>query len=599
MISPLKAAPAMQVRLGTRGSALALTQADLVVRAARGAVPELVIEPVTVRTEGDSDKTSPLTVIGGRGVFTSGLQDALLAGQIDAAVHSAKDLPSEQVPGLAFAAFLAREDPRDVFVSRHGLGLAALPPGPTIGTSSRRRAAQVQAVRPDARIVDLRGNVDTRLRKARQTDLDGIVLAAAGVARMGWQEAVTEYLPLDTFVPSPGQGALAVEVRATEEGAAALLSRLDDPAVSLSVRAERAFLRAIGAGCTTPVGAHAAIDDGRLLVRGMLADEDGERVEWAEARFALADAEAGAAELARELASRLGAPRRPRPRPTAAEPGPLAGLSVLVTRAREQAGTLSAALRARGAIPVEAPTIRLVPLSDPAPLDRALAAMAEGAYDWVVFTSGNAVGAVHGRLAALGFGAAGFARVKVAAVGEATAARLAEAGVRADLVPERFTATAMVAALTAVGVRGARVLLPQGSLARETLAAGLRSAGAAVEAVEAYRTVPAKGLHPAVRERLLRGEVDVAIFASPSALSGLAALLGGDLRPLRGVTVACMGPTTAAAARAHGLRADVIPEDSTVEGLVAALVAHTRLRPPASSLSAHAPDHPYAAGGGA
>ncbi len=278
MMTPTLPLPIL--RFGTRGSALALAQTEALERAFRRRHPEVETARQIIQTEGDVDKTSPLTVIGGRGVFTSALQMALAGGTIDAAVHSAKDLPSERPAGLEISAFLLREDPRDVLVSRHGCPLAELPRSPLIGTSSRRRVAQVLAQRPDARIVDLRGNVDTRLRKALETDLDGIVLAAAGVTRMGCQHVITEYLPLDRSIPSPGQGALAVETRIQDEGPGRLIAGLDDPAVSVPVRVERAFLRGVGGGCTTPIGAHAQVMGCWVRLRCMLAAEDGQRVEW-------------------------------------------------------------------------------------------------------------------------------------------------------------------------------------------------------------------------------------------------------------------------------------------------------------------------------
>jgi hydroxymethylbilane synthase len=590
------------LRLGTRGSALALAQAEAVAARAARRHPELAVDRVVVSTAGDLDKTSPLSVIGGRGVFTSALQEALVAGRIDAAVHSAKDLPSEQHPALAFAAFLAREDARDVLVSRHGLALAALPDGPVIGTSSRRRAVQVRAARPDARIVELRGNIDTRLRKALETDVDGIVLAAAGIARMGWERFVTEHLPLDAFVPAPGQAALAVETRAADQATRDLIGPLDEPAVAVAVRAERAFLGAIGGGCTTPVGAHAVVEGNRVWLRCMLASEDGARVEWADERYAVADAEAGAADLARRLHSRVepggwatnrrgvamvGAATAESP-DDRDEPLPLAGRSVLVTRAREQAGGLVAALRAAGAEPVEAPTIRIVDAHDPTPLDRALAGLGDGDYAWVVFTSTNAVQRVLSRLAARGEDATAFDRVKVAAVGDATAARLREAGGSVDLVPARPTADGIVAELTDRVLVGHRVLLPQGSLARDGLARGLRAVGAVVDAVEVYRTVPETVLPTDVGSRIARGEVDVVTFASPSAVRNLAALLGGTLAPLRGATIACVGPTTAEAARAAGLAVDLVADDPSVGGLVAALVGHLPSRSVVSPVDAGA-----------
>jgi hydroxymethylbilane synthase len=561
-------------RIGTRGSTLALAQTELIISALRARHPEVFAERIVVRTDGDVDKTSPLTAIGGRGVFTSALQDALRRGTIDAAVHSAKDLPSEEPPGLALSAFLLRDDPRDVVVSRHARPLLDLPPNPTIGTSSRRRAIQVRALRPDARIVDLRGNVDTRLRKAFETELDGIVLAAAGVLRMGYADRIAEFLPVERFVPSPGQGALAVETHDSPTGIAALVSELDDPVVSVAIRTERAFLRGVGGGCTTPIGAYARNETGAILFRCMLASEDGERVAWANERLDPADAERDAEELARQLLAEIGrAPLERGIRASAAVERPLAGLSVLVTRPTDQAAKAAEALRAAGAEPILAPMIRIEDPTEAGALDATLRRVAEGGFDWVVFTSGNAVEHVLSRLRTLGLDSRVFSGVKVAAVGIATAAKLEDAGVPVAVVPSRFDAESVLAALTDRGVDDQRILLPQGNLARDTLATGFAAAGAQVEVVQAYRTVAADRIDSELRTRLFAGGIDVLTFASPSSVRTFAAFFE-DVAPLRRSAIACVGPVTAEAAREAGLRVDIVAAEATVAGLISTLIAN-------------------------
>lgn len=584
--SPNAAEPAGTIRFGTRGSALALAQTDRVIRLLAAREPGLHLERVVIRTEGDADKVTPLTVIGGRGVFTTALEEALRRRTIEVAVHSAKDLPSESALGLDLIAFPERDDPRDVLVSRHRCALHDLPPRPTIGTSSRRRAAQVKFARPDSRVVELRGNVDTRLRKAVETELDGILLAAAGVRRMGWQDRVTETLSLECFVPAPGQGALAVEARADDRATAALFAPLDDPAVSRAVRIERAFLHAIGGGCTTPVGAHVAEVGGRLRLLAMLASEDGERVDWIDEWLDPGAAAAHAVDTARAMLARvrvpvgaISVPAQPLNEMSApigiaaTDRPPLAGMSVLVTRARAQAATLSAALRAAGAEPVEWPTIRFDGPIDPAPLDVALGRLVRGGYDWVVFSSANSVERVLARLDEVGLDRMALGRARVAALGSATSAALSGAGVRVDLVPPQFVAEAVVAALAERGVAGRRVLYPHADLAGDALPSGLRALGAVVDAVQAYRTVPVTEVAPAVRTRVLRGEVDVITFASASSVRNLAASLGDAFGQLA-ARIVCVGPVTATAARELGLRVDVVAEDATTDGLVAALVRH-------------------------
>ncbi len=254
-------------------------------------------------------------------------------------------------------------------------------------------------------------------------------------------------------------------------------------------------------------------------------------------------------------------------------PAPLSGLTVLVTRATDQAGDLLAALRNAGAQPVEAPTLRIDPPLDWASLDAALQRLQAGGYDWIVFTSANAVRQVVRRCRQLGLDPALVAKARVAAVGTATAGELEGHGVSVDLVPDTFTAEAVLNALTALGVSGQRVLLPQGNIARRALREGLLAAGAVVDTVETYRTLPV-AITPAVKDRMLRGEIDVATFASPSSVRNLVDALGHESRELNQMVVACVGPMTAETARRHGIEPDVVAEESTVGGLVKALIQH-------------------------
>ena len=268
------------VRVGTRGSALALVQTKLAIDALTAVDLDTTYEPAIIRTEGDRDKVTPLTVLGGQGVFTVALQDALLRGEVDMAVHSAKDLPPNTPDGLVLAALPERADPRDVFISRHGLSLAALPTGARVGTSSRRRAVQARAINPMVEIVELRGNLDTRLRKSIEADYDGIIVAAAGLDRMGWQERITEYLAVDRFVPSPGQGALGIECRADDAEMCAILARIDHTPTRVAVTAERTLLIAAGAGCTMPLAGYVELHDDTLRLWGMTADMDYANARW-------------------------------------------------------------------------------------------------------------------------------------------------------------------------------------------------------------------------------------------------------------------------------------------------------------------------------
>jgi hydroxymethylbilane synthase len=299
------------VRVGTRASTLALTQTGHVADAltALGAGEH---ELVRVRTDGDR-LTGSLASLGGTGVFVTALRDALLDGRCDVAVHSFKDLPTAPADGLVVAAVPVREDPRDALCARDGRTLAELPEGASVGTGSPRRAAQLLAARPDLTVVDIRGNVDTRLRRI-EDDLDAVVLARAGLARLGRLDAVTEALPFAVMTPAPAQGALAVEVRAEEAAGAAPLARalaaLDHRPTHLAVLAERALLSRLEAGCAAPVGAYARVGgDDVLTLDAVVLRPDGtallRRTASATLPAAPADVPAATALAAAALGTRL------------------------------------------------------------------------------------------------------------------------------------------------------------------------------------------------------------------------------------------------------------------------------------------------------
>ena len=265
------------VRIGTRGSLLARWQANWVAQALRAAWPGMNVEVEVITTQGDVLLNTPLSMAGGKGLFTSEIERALQSGQIDLAVHSLKDLPAEDnLTGLTIGAIPQRANPADVLVSRSGRGLKALPPGARVGTSSPRRAAQLKRARPDLQVVEIRGNVDTRLKKVLGADegYDAIVLAFAGLERLERLDVLTEILPLDVMLPAPGQAALAVQCRA-EAAWLDVLAPLNHPPSLLAVTAERAFLNGLGGGCALPVAAYAEQPDRQLTLRGRVTSPDG------------------------------------------------------------------------------------------------------------------------------------------------------------------------------------------------------------------------------------------------------------------------------------------------------------------------------------
>lgn len=267
------------ITIGTRSSELALWQADYVAARLRQAYPELTVAKRLMTTKGDKILDAPLAKIGGKGLFTKELEQAMLAGEIDLAVHSLKDMPTEVPEGLVIAAITERSDPGDAFVSNRYASLAAVPAGAVIGTSSLRRRAQLLHARPDLCVRDLRGNVNTRLRKLDAGEYDGVVLAAAGLKRLGFAARIREILPQQMILPAVGQGALAIETRAADAEVRQCVAFLADAGTTACARAERAFLARVEGGCQVPVGVYAqTAADGTLAVEAVIASLDGTRL---------------------------------------------------------------------------------------------------------------------------------------------------------------------------------------------------------------------------------------------------------------------------------------------------------------------------------
>ena len=264
----------MQITVGTRGSRLALIQTDEVLSALSqlGSPPSTSV--VTIRTTGDRQPEAPLARLG-KGIFIKDLEMALMDRSIDMAVHSLKDLPVDLPEGLSVMVVCSRQDPRDVLVSKGDLPLAEMAPGSVIGTSSPRRAVQLRAMRSDIRVEPVRGNVETRVAKALGDDYDGVVVAAAGLARLGMEGSAAQYFDPSEMVPEPGQGALAVEFRSGDEGLIELLQSIQDPSSTITATAERAFVEGMGGGCRVPISAYGALENNALVMVAMAASEDG------------------------------------------------------------------------------------------------------------------------------------------------------------------------------------------------------------------------------------------------------------------------------------------------------------------------------------
>jgi hydroxymethylbilane synthase len=545
--------------VGTRRSQLARWQTDHVVRLLQAAWPDLMCEVHTFSTRGDDVLDQSLPSLGGKGLFTAALEEALRQGEIDIAVHSLKDLPVADPPGLTVGAIIGRADVRDVLVAAQGMTLATLPPGAVVGTSSLRRQAQLLAQRPDLQVRDIRGNVETRLRKVEDGQYAATILAAAGVNRLGLDAAVSEILSLETMLPAPGQGALAVQCRAGDSVTLALLAGIHNVAVANAVCAERRFLETLGGGCAVPVAAYArAVPEGWLL-DGLVADPAGTAVIRVSARGA--DPLALGEQLAAE-ALVLGAAH------ILDGVKPLRDKRVVVTRSAAQAEAFARPLAALGAETILFPVITFAPL-EPLELETALDELQ--AYDWLVLTSANA----------LSFFFAAYDRrdpppplPRIAVIGGATARLLEERSLTPGFMPDEFTGEQLALGLGSLA--GQRILLPRASAGRPEIVALLREQGAVVDDIALYDTITAVP-EPAVLQELRRG-VDVLTFTSPSSVRNFlrivedAGLDAGAI--LRAALVVAIGPVTAAELAQHGRAADIVPMEYTVEGMIVALSEH-------------------------
>lgn len=536
-------------RIGTRGSALALVQARLVADALRASGADVAIE--TIATDGD--RRLPDTTWG-EGAFVTAIEQALVSGAIDIAVHSAKDIPTDEEPRLTIAAFLPREWPEDVLVLPAGqrvTGLDALPVGARVGTDSPRRSAFLRAVRPDLCVHSLHGNVDTRLRRLDAGETDALVLGAAGLRRLGRADRISLVLDFPTMPSAPGQGALAVQVRTADAATRRAVALLDDADTRRSVQAERRLLQASGGGCRAPVGAMGRIVDGRLDLRAGFASLDG-RVAVTTASVSAAGGETNEtsdhdeAVIATVLAD-LTARALERASAMADRP------AVIVTRPIADAVGTVLALIDRGVAPVVVPTIAFAP-PDQEHLDALGEAFkAATPTTWIVLTSARAVQALLDRAGDPGGSALAGLGARWAVVGEATARAARRAGIAIDFQPETPTGRSLADGLPLTV--GERIVLPRSDLADADLPRRLIERGARIEEIVAYRTIEGPSSSSPSLRRVLASTPAAVVMASGSAVRGWLRL--ADAQGLgdraRSIPVVSIGPTTAREARSHGL----------------------------------------------
>ncbi len=563
------------LRIGSRGSKLALWQAHFIrdeIARLHGVAAEIVI----IKTSGDRFQQGAVDQIGLKGVFIKELEDSLLAREVDLAVHSMKDVPTEIPGGLAFPAIYRRADVRDCLVARHGMKFTELPKGARVGTSSLRRQAQLLHLRPDLAVLELRGNVDTRLRKLDEGQYDAIVLAKAGLDRLGWSEKIADVFSAERLLPAVGQGALGIECRTEDARVVELLGKLDDAETRASVTAERALLARLEGGCQVPLGAWGRIEDGTLRLDAIVLAADGTEHLRESALGSPENAEALGCQLAEKLLH-AGAGRLLQLAGRtihAANTKPLEGKRIVVTRAAEQAGEMVRALEESGATVLRVPSVAFAAAEDKQPLDAAILSLLR--FDWLLLTSQNAVRFFAARCRDLGINLSALAGAppSIAAVGLATADAARREGLVVQFVASRNTGEGLAQELRE-HVLGKRVLLPRSDRAPGDLPAALSRNGAQVTDVVAYRTLALQGAAAKELEQVRQGAADVLTFASPSAFHSFVDQIGAEvLRQLSGRTaIAAIGPVTARSIQKAGFEAAIVAEDSSAAGLVAAIIS--------------------------
>jgi len=602
--------------IGSRGSKLALWQSNWIKQQLERLHPGLVVEIEIIKTTGDKMQEVSLAGLAGagKGVFTKEIEEALLERRIDLAVHSLKDLPTTLPEGLHIAAITERADVRDALICGDALrnqvkAIRDLPKGARVGTSSLRRRAQLLNLRPDLKVMELRGNVDTRLRKLDEGQYDAIILASAGLIRLGFGDRITASIERDEMLSAVGQGALGIESRVDDQRTNMLLEALNHWPTRYATEAERAVLRELGGGCAVPIAAFGLVTEAeKLSVEALVAKVDGGRMIRLQAEGSAHRAEEVGAQLAEDLIAAgamelllSGERERPEqlqcgdreqpvtptknsreariadaPHPAADFELPLAGQRIILTRSPKQSGEMTRVLQKLGAEVISCPTIEIKPPSSWGQLDGALGRLSE--FDWLVFTSSNGVEYFLRRLDESGHGRAELMKHRVCAVGRKTAEKLKSENIQVDVMPERFTAESLVEEFIkrfGVGhrLRGSRMLLPAAKVTRDVIRPAMEKIGVEIEVVEAYQTVLPAMTAAQAMQLIGEANADYIIFTSPSTVANLATILETDhLTPhLRKARVACIGPVTAEAARLHGLEVNIQPKEHTGEAVVRAL----------------------------
>ncbi len=560
------------VRIGTRGSKLALYQAYRVKEELEARCKDIAFEIEIIKTKGDKILDVPLSKIGDKGLFTKELEVAMFNHEIDMAVHSLKDLPTTFPDGAKLGAVLKRGDVRDALISLNKRKLSDLTSNDIIATSSLRRKAQLLRINKDFKIVEIRGNVNTRIRKMQEGYCDVMVMAAAGLQRLEMGEYISELIDTDVMIPACSQGAIAIEIRENDAFIEGILSKINDTETMITTAAERAFLKTLEGGCQIPVGSYSYIKDGQFHITGFISDIDGQRFLKETAVAPVEQAVVVSAAMARKL-YRMGGKEilesiRQYNLPQAQGILPLQDKVIISTRAIETTDTLPELLKVMGAHVVSLPMIEIVQ-SQSSDEEMELLQQAEK-FDWIFFTSKNGVANFFKHLIDIKGSTELAKQVKKAVIGSKTASELEYYGYAPDYMSGENTAEEMLEQFyKEYQPKDQKILLALGKLADDTLMDRLSKENE-VKRINVYETVRPKTADAGVLETIRQDRYDLIVFTSPSTFQNLCSFVEKNSLPK--LKIASIGSTTTKAIQEAGIEPLITAKKSNVEGLCEAII---------------------------
>lgn len=536
--------------IGTRGSKLALIQTEIVKNILLKVNPQLKIEIKIIHTKGDRDmRPVPLDIVG-KGWFTKELDKALVDGKIDLAVHSLKDIPEDMPTDLVIASIPQREDAREAFISAKGVRFKNLKKGSVVGTDSTRRKVQILNIRPDLIIRSLRGNIDTRLSKLSQGEYDGIFLAVAGLKRLGLEHKITDYFDEEDFIPSPGQGALAIVISKTNSELKKILGKLNSRELLAAIKAERVFSQTFGGSCKMPVGAFSEIKNNKLTLHGVVGSMDGRHIERGSMSGEVSDARKIGRKLAQSLLKKCG-------------PWFNSSQFVVVTRPEEEKD-FEKKLVGLGLRVVSYPTIKIEKNKLDEKDKKYLKNLSN--FDWLVFTSRHGVSFFMEEIKKIRIHPKSLENKLIAAVGSRTADEIKKIGLHIDFMPKEFTTENLGKGLK--NIKDKKILLARSDIANPVLEKILRLKGAEVKNISIYKTGFISRPNKIFQKLLKEKNIKCLTFTSPSTVEGFIKSINPLKKEILSLPVLSIGPVTSKKAKELGFMNIYTAKEHTINGMI-------------------------------